>query len=203
MNELPDRERASFLDEAENWRGGFYELSITLGPRDDARLEAALWALWRSAELTGPFAAEPGGQHERVELGLRSLEANGHLRGVAEPPSVGRIVAGALAIRFDRGEDVLVLYIPMGALARTDARIGGFPFGPVDSDTSWTRDLDGWLAMVGQRAFRQMPYLHASVGIEGFHDWEDSWATTAPTHRSVGLLIPSGDVVAYLPATIE
>jgi hypothetical protein len=203
MNELPDRERAAVLDDEQNWSGGFYELTITLGARDDGRLESALRALWRAAGVTGPFAGRWGGPLKPVELTLASLEANGHLRGVVRLPSVGPVVAGAVATRFDAGYDDLVFYMPMGALARTDRRVGGFPFDAPGSDTSWIRDLDASLAIIGQRIYSEVRFAHAFVGVEGFDQWDDAWDVTPPTHRPVGLLIPSGDELTYLPTTYE
>ncbi len=98
--------------DAANWSGGFYELSLTLGAADDARLDRAVRHLWRAAAVQGP---EP-----RVVLG-------DHLRGTLTLPTGARVVCGSYASRWE-DVDTLLLYLPLGALARTDRRIGGFPF---------------------------------------------------------------------------
>jgi hypothetical protein len=41
--------------------GGYYELSIWLGDRDDARLQTAVEALARAAGVTGPWRKQPDG----------------------------------------------------------------------------------------------------------------------------------------------
>ena len=54
----------AFTD-AENWSGGFYELALEIGDRDDERLQRALTALWRAAAVTGCYGGrdqEPAGR---------------------------------------------------------------------------------------------------------------------------------------------
>ncbi len=191
---------ASDLDERENWHGGFYELAIELGPRDDARLERSLEVLWGSAGLHGCFAPSDGGHHVPIELGLSSLEQHGHLRGVLEPPGFGRLVAGLIVTRVERDQtDWLTLYLPLGALAKTDPRIGTFPFGRDGTMVSleWRRGLDAWLADIGRSVFRAVGFGRALIGYEVEHErWEKP-----PRRRLDALLIDAeGPDLTYLEA---
>lgn len=70
----------------DNWLGGFYELTIKLGDPDDARLDAALAALWRAAPLAAPYRRVAD---DSSEVSARSLLA-GHLHSVATIPDLGR-----------------------------------------------------------------------------------------------------------------
>jgi hypothetical protein len=141
----------SDLNDDQNWTGGFYELALELRPTDDSRLERALTALWRNAPVEGCFAVTEHlpARHTEASLSLRSLESSGHLRGVVRLPAGLDIVCGVVAVRFENGSDWLSFYLPLGALARTDPAIGGYPFGN-DADgasLSWRRPLDSWPRM--------------------------------------------------------
>ena len=71
----------------ENWAGGFYELSLEVGDRDDDRLQRALTALWRAAAITDCYGSrdrEPADQIA-VPITVASLEEFGHLQGIARP----------------------------------------------------------------------------------------------------------------------
>jgi hypothetical protein len=190
---------ASDLNDRENWHGGFYELAIELGRRDDARLERSLEVLWASAGMQGSFASTDGDGHTPVALGRLSLERHGHLRGVVEPPGFGPLVAGVIATRFESDQiDWLELYIPLGALGRTEPRIGSFPFGPDGSKVSleWRRGLDAWLADIGRSVFRAVGFRRALIGYEvGDNEWEKP-----PRKRMDALLIAEGPDLIYLEA---
>jgi hypothetical protein len=54
-------EDPSDIDDYSNWIGGFYELSINVGPTDDTRLKQLLIAVWRLARATGPFTRPEDG----------------------------------------------------------------------------------------------------------------------------------------------
>jgi hypothetical protein len=190
---------ASDLNDSENWHGGFYELAIELGRLDDARLERSLEVLWASAGMQGSFAPTNGDGHVPVALGRLSLEQHGHLRGVVEPPGFGPLVAGVIATRFDSDEiDWLELYIPLGALGRTDPRIGSFPFGPDGTKVSlaWRRGLDAWLADIGRSVFRAVPFRRALIGYEVD---DDEWVRP-PRKRMNAFLIVEGPDLIYLEA---
>jgi hypothetical protein len=194
-----ERASASLLDDSDNWQGGFYELAIRLGRRDDARLGRALEALWNAAGMQGCFAEGIGGAHLPAKVGLPSLAEHGHLRGVLEPPGFGRLVAGVFAIRFDNDcVDWLELYIPLGALAKVDPRIGGFPFGREGKNVSlrWRRGLDAWLAHVGRSVFDVVRFERALIGYEVDHDAMDRSAK----RRMDAVLDLKGPALVYLEA---
>jgi hypothetical protein len=141
------------IDDPTNWHGGFYELAIDLGPRDDTRLEKALVNLWRAAGATGPFAVSAGGACRSVDLSLASLHEHAHLRGVVQAPLFGSVVAGMAAIEFDSGDELLAFYLPMAALSRADARVGGYPFGGF-AKPEWRVPVDAWVASIGAQSSR-------------------------------------------------
>jgi hypothetical protein len=110
----------------ENWTGGFYELSLEIGDRDDDRLQRALTALWGAAAITGCYRRrdrEPADQ-VAAPVTVASLQEFGHLHGIARTPLGGSVVCGCFSTRFDDAEDWLTLYLPLGALTRADPRVG-------------------------------------------------------------------------------
>lgn len=199
---MPD---PSDLNDEENWTGGFYELAFELGPTDDARLERALLALWREASVVGCFAAVNHGPalHTPVSLTLDSLVARGHLRGVVRLPDEHNIVCGVVAVRFEDGTDWLDFYLPLGALARTDSRIGGYPFGDDSGEPAliWRRPIDDWLAGVGTRVFEEVHFRLGVIGMEASGEMEAAdVGEGVPDRRQDGLLVPSSRALTYHPA---
>ncbi|MDQ2584085.1 hypothetical protein [Saccharothrix yanglingensis] len=194
---------ALFTD-PENWTGGFYELSLEIGVPDDGRRQRALTALWRAAAVTGCCAGrdrEPADQ-PAVPLTVASLEEFGHLRGVARPPRGGPVVCGCFSTCFEDTEDWLTLYLPLGALARADRRIGGFPFGP-DGDPrslAWRAPLDTWLVGVADEVFRQVDFRIGLVGFEVDHTTAAELGGVVPGQRRNGYLLPAGGRLEYTPA---
>ncbi|MFD4668905.1 hypothetical protein ACFWNN_04170 [Lentzea sp. NPDC058450] len=193
---------ASFTDR-ENWTGGFYELSLEIGDHDDARLERALTALWQAAGITGPYAdqrREPADQQE-VPATPASLHEFGHLYGVAEPLGTA-VVCGCYVSRFDDAEDWLNLYLPLGALANTDRRIGAFPFGPEGGPQSlaWRTRLDGWLATVAARVFDEVGFRVGLIGFELDYVTAAELAGEVPDQRWNGYLLPADGRLRHFPA---
>ncbi len=157
------------LDAAENLHGGFYELAVELGPRDYERLERALQAMWTLAGVDG-FMAVVGRDplnHGDAELSLASLEAH-YLHGVVRHPAGERVVCGAISVREESGQDRFDFVLPLGALSRTDPRVGAFPFGDDDGDASlgWRRPIDDWLATLALQLFEVVPFQLALIGFE-------------------------------------
>ncbi len=149
------------------WTGGFYELAVELGPRDDARLEAALAAVWADGSLQGCFgerSVEPTDQ-VRFAPTLAELEARGHLLGVATLPSGERAACGTVAVRETEGADWLILYVPVGSLEALDERVGAFPFDAGD-ERAWREPIDAWLMEIGEAVFAAVPFGLALVGHE-------------------------------------
>jgi hypothetical protein len=189
MNTAPD---PAAIDDPRNWQGGFYGIDIDLGRRDDTRLETALVNLWRAAGATGPFAEGRGGTYGEVDLSLASLHEHAHLRGVVQAPTFGSVVAGMAAIHFDSGDDLLALHLPIAALYRADARLGGYPFGGFAKPV-WRVPLDAWLASIGAQVFAAVRFRGATIGMEsGGLDSEMD-----------GHLVPGGDSIAYSPGRLE
>jgi hypothetical protein len=199
------------LNDDENWAGGSYELAIELGPRDDTRLEQALAAMWRHASVAGCFAADyhPHSPyrplrldgHTAVALNLRSLEEHtGGLRGVTSLPSGVDIICGVIAVREENGPDWLDFYLPWGALARTDPRIGGFPFGDDHGPVTfaWRRPIDRWLASVGSSVFADVPFRLGLIGhIVSGAVHADGLTADASGRRDIGYLLPEQGSLRY------
>jgi hypothetical protein len=77
------------------------------------------------------------------------------------------VVCGVLVYRHE-GIDDLELYLPLGALARVDRGIGGYPFDErrgVESLT-WRASLDRWLADIAVRVHTDAPFQRALIGFE-------------------------------------
>lgn len=202
------------LNDDENWTGGLYQLAIELGPRDDDRLEKALTSVWRHASVVGCFAAEyhPSSgnavprlaDHIEVELRLHSLEARpGGLRGVTRLPFGLDIVCGAVTVREDNGPDWLDFYVPLGALARNDPTIGGFPFCEDYgvATLAWRRPVDSWLAAIGSRVYAEVPYRLGLIGHEVSGAVHSGQLTgDLPERHDIGYLMPEGDRLTYREA---
>lgn len=191
----------SELNDEENWNGGYYELSIEMGPTDDGRLERALLALWRETATDGCFVAASyhPAEHAPAPLTLASLEAHGHLRGVVRLPNGRQVVCGVVAVRFENDSDWMHFYLPLGALARTDPAVGGYPFSDEPS-LNWRGPIDDWLAAVASRIYAEVPYRSGVIGMEvGVTDAPDPTGGISE-HRQNGLLVPTRGSVAYYPA---
>jgi len=125
-----------------SWDGGFYELAILLGFADDGRVHAAARAIWSSLGIDGPTVSHDSTGEDSHSL-ASALKA-GHQRGIAQLPGGVRVACGLLLIREeDTGRDWLDFYIPLGALARADSRVGAFPVGgQTDRSLEWRRDRE-------------------------------------------------------------
>jgi len=105
------------LCERDAWTGGFYELAMQLGERDDVRLQAAVGVLARRAGITGPWHVQWQPDRVRpVSWSSADLVA-GQLRGQAQLPGGQQVICAVAAVREDRGDDWLDLCIPLEALA--------------------------------------------------------------------------------------
>jgi hypothetical protein len=200
--EVPDP--AAFTD-PENWYGGFYELALRIGDRDDERLQHAVSALWSAAAIAGCYGSadqEPADQ-ESLPATVAALREFGHLRGTMRLPAGRPIVCGCLAFRYDDSPDWLTFYLPLGALARVDRQVGGYPFSPDSGPASlaWRSPLDAWLAQIANKVFGDIDF---QLGLIGFELDGDHLAAnlngTAPEQRWVGYLLPVDGQLLYAPA---
>jgi hypothetical protein len=202
------------LNDVENWSGGWYELAIELGPKDDRRLERTLQAVWREVSAVGSLAPElqprrnrkpwQWSGHPAVGLSLGAPGERGHLRGVVRLPGGQDVICGVAMVREDDGSDWLDFYIPMGALGRADSRIGGYPFGDDGGPSSlaWRRPIDDWLADVAKRVYASVPFQLALIGCEASgkaHADEISNGASGPSY--VGYLVPVDGALRYQEAT--
>jgi hypothetical protein len=197
---------ASFT-RAENWLGSFYELALQLGPRHapdaDAKLLQALATLWQDPNLDGCYRdgrIEPDEQ-ARVEPVPRNLDEPGHLYGRARLPTHAWVVCGTWVSRQPTadGVDWLGFYLPTGALAEADERVGAFPFPETLSSRSWRERLDEWLAAIALTVYEVAKFEVGLIGEEASASGEPRYGTP-PSERRCGYVIPTADSARYLPA---
>lgn len=188
---------ADDMNDDENWTGGFYELCLVLGAADDDNVDRALRSLWRAVGVHGCHVPRADGTgFAAVELGVAALHEHGHLRGTLTLPSGARVVCGGFLSRYE-GLDTLELYLPLGALARADRRIGGYPFDEssgVESLT-WRSALDRWLADVAIAVYADVPFHRALIGFEIDEDRD-----IIVNQRYAAVLMPRADGLEYRPA---
>lgn len=204
-----DTAGATDPSEVENWSGGFYGLSIKLGPSDDRRLEAALRALWEAAGLRRAFRRGPGGiGAEAVDVSAESV-LSGALGTVAPIAGTGEALCSVTAMREvprdpdgAPGADWLDLGLPLGSLGRLDRRVGAFPLDP-DGDDAWQEPVDAWLEGVARAVFAACPYEHAVLGFEvtgvEVADAEDEQALLLAPGPTGELAFTSAPLFAYPP----
>ncbi|WP_157437881.1 hypothetical protein [Actinoplanes subtropicus] len=186
------------MDDDENWTGGFYELCLVLGAADDDNLDRAVRSVWRAAAIQGSRARRvDAAGFVDVELSAAALHAHGHLHGMLTLPSGARVVCGGFVYRHD-DVDTLELYLPLGALARVECRIGGYPFdehsGP--ASLAWRAGLDQWLADIAAAVYAEMRFQRAVIGFE-----VDEAHDITADKRYAAVLVPGPDGLDYRPAT--
>lgn len=186
------------MNDDENWTGGFYELRLVLGTADDDNLDRALRSVWRAAAIQGcrTRGVDAAGFVD-VELGTAALQAHGHLYGLLILPSGARVVCGGFVDRYE-DVDTLELYMPLGALARVDRRIGGYPFDEHSGAASlaWRAGLDQWLADIAAAVHADVPFQRAVIGFE-----VDEAQDITVDKRYAAVLAPGPDGLDYRPAT--
>jgi hypothetical protein len=93
--------------------------------------------------------------------------------------------------------DWLDLSLPLGALARVDHRVGGYPFGDEDTSPAWRQPLDDYLVGVVRTVAEAVSFRYAVVGFEvsGDRAWE-TFGGQPPAERWSTYLSPG-------PAGIE
>jgi hypothetical protein len=195
------------LDDAGNWTGGFYELDIELGEANRERLDRALFCLWDAVGIEGCYPDRRRGVDDQVEVpfSAESLKRYGHLAGFVTLPTGVRVVCGCATTTDDDGREWLTFHIPLGALARADRRIGGFPFDPQSGRESlrWRQPLDEWLGAIANAIHRGVSIACARAGfeLEAGIGAAQLLQGGFPTDRWEAVLLPGphGDLV-YTPA---
>jgi len=188
------------LDHRANWTGGYYELAIRLGARDDLRLELALESVWRNAKIEGCYA-RVAFRHYPATLSLSSLERHGHLTGVVELPGGVRMVCGVVAVREEHGADWLDFYLPLGALGTADSRVGAFPFGDDGGlgSRGWREPIEDWFGFIGEDIFADVPFEYALSGFEASGRKPEDARDSDGTYY--GLLIARDGVLVHEPVS--
>lgn len=161
----------------ENLSGGWYELAVELDAGDPRRVDEAVRELSRLAGV------------ESVESGHVLCLPDGH-----------GVVCTSAVIEEDTSVWV-VLGVPLGALARVDPRVGGYPFSD-DQGHSWRRPLDDWLAAIAVGLFDVLPFRLALVGFEasGVMSAAELAEGVPVDHGHVGIIVVT-DRPDYHPAT--
>jgi hypothetical protein len=193
----------ALLCDREAWSGGFYELSIQLGPADDERLGQGVRALAGAGSLDGPWHVQ--WQPDRIAPAAWTVAglSRGHLRGLVTLPGGQRGICSVVCVREEGGDDWLDLCLPLEALSRLDVRVGGFPFGPDGGSASlaWRRPVDDWLAGVAGRVREACGFRLAVIGFEVSGQVRaEEMAGGIPAERGYALLLPGE--AGHLPATI-
>ena len=141
--------------------------------------------------------AAPDHRVWRVDWNIAGLDGD-HLRGQVQLPGGQHVICAVIASRESGGDDWLLLGIPLEALGRGDARIGGFPFDPdIEASLAWRRPIDDWFARLAEEVRLEVWFLLAAIG------WEaDGFATAEanvhqPRDRPYALVLADG---TYLPA---
>ncbi|SBT67817.1 hypothetical protein GA0070622_4882 [Micromonospora sediminicola] len=185
------------MSDDENWTGGFYELCLVLGAADDATVDRALRSLWRVAGVHGCHVRRADGSgFAAAEPGVAALHEHGHLLATLTLPSGARVVCGGFLFRYE-DVDTLEFYLPLGALARVDDRIGGYPFDESSGaeSLSWRGALDRWLAAVAVAVHGEVPIHRALIGFE-----VDEGHDVTAGRRYAAVVTPGVDGVEYRPA---
>jgi hypothetical protein len=195
------REPPPRLSDRDAWTGGYYELAMQLGERDDVRLQAALAVLARAAGIAGPWHVQWQPDRVRqVSWTVADLEA-GALRGQLQLPYGEPMICAVFGVREDDGDDWLDLSIPLEALGRSDGRIGGFPFEPEGSDSlTWRRPIDDWFARLAGEVRQETAFRLAVIGFEVSGEVRAEELADKPEIRPDALVLADG---TYLPATSE
>lgn len=130
----------------EVWSGGFYEMTLCLGPPSAVGLSEALNALWNSTMLRGPFQSRDVEPEEQARL-EGTLYAGGHLYGVASFQDF-ELPCGTYSLREENEEglplaDFVSFYFPLSAIGR-HFPVGAYPFADHQEAGRWRTEIDGW-----------------------------------------------------------
>jgi len=187
-----------------SWNGGYYELSIEIGPRSDELLQQSLDTIWQTSYLRGCYLdryIEPEKQNT-VKPDLAYIHNSGHFHGIATLSDGQEIVCGTVFYREKEGPDRIDLYIPLATLGGIYPEVGGYPFGDLGSRSrSWRQPLESWMAEIGRILFSKVQFRLGLIGYEvsGTMPHSKMSKNDIPKKRSVGYLLPTPDEVQYYP----
>jgi hypothetical protein len=188
----------------EIWHGGFFELSIEVGDRSTARINAALTLLWQYPLLVGCYPRrdiEPETQTQSVPA-LVTDDEWPHSYGIAAIAKDKRIACGSCVVRETDGPDWLDFYFPMGSLG-TAYKVGGYPFINSEEQPSWLPEVELWLAKLGLWLSSQMEFRMALIGFEASGTTDAATISReggVPPTRYYGYLLPEHDQFNYYPS---
>jgi hypothetical protein len=98
----------------------------------------------------------------------------------------------------DDGDDWVDLCLPLGALGRTDSRVGAYPFGDEMTSRSWRGPLDDWFIRIAEAVARQHLFDIALIGHEvSGTEWRFDGASAEG--EWVTYLVPSRSGLEILP----
>jgi len=199
---MAPRQRGDGIFTPGRWCGGYYELALEYTAGAPGDVVDALERLWMFPELDGCYlddGREPEAQ-ARVSFPA-ALQFEEQLLGVARFEDGARIACGTYVMRDMDSSDWLVFYLPLGALEQVYP-VGAFPFDSEDHN-GWLRPLQSWLANLGRKLFRFVPYKLGLVGFE-LSMKNDATALAAngiPEERDEGLLVPDNGCLRWFPPT--
>jgi hypothetical protein len=149
------------------WTGGWYELAIQLGPRNDVQLQAAIGILAQAADIAGPWHVQRAlNSIEPASWTVADLEEH-HLSGELQLPDGRQVICAVIGICLDHDDGWLALCIPLEALCRGDPRVGAFPFDDDDSASlTWRRPIDDWFAYLAGEVRAETGFRLAAIGWE-------------------------------------
>jgi len=115
-----------------------------------------------------------------------------------ELPDGRTLICVVGATRNDNGGDWLDPSIPVGVLAKSDRRVGGFPFGPDGGPPSlaWRLPIDAWFASLAAQVRQVTGFKQAVIGFEVSGEAVES-AAQSPADPLNGIVLADG---TYLPA---
>ncbi len=183
------------------WDGGYYELALEIGEASDDKLQKALLAIWQHPKLTGGYLQrdkEPIEQ-QKADISIISLETGSHLQGLARLPNNYKIACGTCLIREDEGPDWLDFYLPMGSLAEA-YQVGAYPFDENENSPKlWQKEVDGWLAEIGNFIYSKVRYKLGLIGFEVSGEFYSSQfdKNEIPEKRYEGFLWPTENKLNY------
>lgn len=154
-------DRASTRWWTNTWEGSFFELYIHLGAPDDARLLAAIQALWNGDALDGPIASPDGVPPPLLTVSPRrtgDVRFYGRLRLPSSPP-----IDCCLITHCGDGADDLMLYVPWAMLETH--------FGPEPATAAGIQEVLAAFLNVADELFEKVPFKLGAIGEEVLTDF--------------------------------